>query len=121
MEVSRCIMPAGRAAETIGKTAVGQILDQNYKSQVCLTGPAQTRRRLADLPQQEIVGLGDFFKLQGAHTLVVQLRKRLLKLQKGFVQHAEFTRGLQLLRLVAAPGLGKVSVAVGYVLVVNQL
>lgn len=116
-------MPAGRASDTIDKTAVGQILDQKYKPQVCLNGHAQTQQPLADLPQQEIVGLGDFFKLQGTHTLVVQLRKRLLKLQKGFVQHAEFTRGLQLLRLVAAPGLGKVSVAIGdrYVLVVNQL
>ena len=106
-------MRAGRAVETRDEAAVGQ-LDHDYTSRVCLTGPAQPHRRSSNLPQLDIVGLGSYFELQGAHTLVVQLRKRLLSLQKGFVHHPEFSWGLHLLRLVAAPGLGKVNVAIGF-------
>ena len=104
-------MFAGRAIESIDGAAVGQLLDFHYTSRVCLTGPVQPERQVSDLPHANIVGLGSFFELQGAHTLVVQLRKRLLSLQNAFVHHPEFRRSLQLLRLVAAPGLRKVPVS----------
>ena len=114
-------MRAGRSVDTIDEAAVGQLLDHDYTSRVCLTGPVRPQRRTSNLPQLDIVGLGSYFELQGAHTLVVQLRKRLLSLQKGFVHHPEFSRGLQLLRLVAAPGLGKVNVAIGVWYVLSSI
>lgn len=49
-----------------------------------------------------------YTSLQGYDSLVKQVWRRLRQLQSAFVSSTDFERSLQLLRLVAAPGLGKV-------------
>ena len=52
-----------------------------------------------------------FFPLEGFDEVVKQMLRRLLKLNSSFIPNNMFMKSLQLLRLVAAPGMGKVGLA----------
>ena len=72
-----------------------------------------SQKRATDLPLPDSSGkisaFGSYFRLEGFHPVVQQVYRRLLRLHTGFQDSAQFTRSLQLLRLVT--GLGKVSLA----------
>jgi hypothetical protein len=70
------------------------------------------RTRTEDLSgSQRISGVGSYFQLAGYARVVDQVLQALWALEGGFIFEDDFVRGLQLLRLVAAPGMGKVSAA----------
>ena len=96
----------------VGQEAVRRMLAEQYTSTFQLHGPGSPEKRQDNLPSPDaygnITGIGSFLGLQGYETVVQQIYRRLLRLNIGFSDSPAFTRSLQLLRIVAAPGLGKV-------------
>ena len=70
-----------------------------------------------------ITAFGTYFGLAGYNAIAQQLYQRLLCLHNGFCDSPQFTRSLQLLRQVAALGVGKVGscLSVDAVLVSNAV
>ena len=105
-------MRAGASHEPLGTEQVRQLLVDTYISAFQLSSSVLPRKRVADLPLPDsfgnITAFGTFFGLEGFDAIVRQVYRRLLRLHIGFHDSPQFTRSLQLLRLVAAPGLGKV-------------
>ena len=91
------------------------LLVEKYAAMFQPHGPGSLGKREANLPvpnaKGNIPGIGSFLGLQGFGTAVQQMYARLLRLNTGFEDSPTFLRGLQLLRVVAAPGLGKVGYA----------
>ena len=96
----------------LGQEAVRHLLVEQYTSMIQLRGPGSPKKRQESLPLPNaygtIPGIGSFLGLQGYETVAQQIYGRLLRLNTGFSYSPAFTRSLQLLRVVAAPGLGKV-------------
>jgi len=96
----------------LGQEAVRRLLVERYTSTFQLHGPGSLGKRKENLPAPNvhgnIKGIGSFFRLQGFETVVQQIYGQLLRLNTGFFDSPAFLRSLQLLRVVAAPGLGKV-------------
>ncbi len=91
---------------------VAEILLQQYRGSFRFSQPANRRTRMADLSSmQHIKPLGSYLHLAGYARLVDQVLQALWDLEAGFTPGDNFVRGLQLLRLAAAPGMGKVSTA----------
>ncbi len=109
-------MPIGSGADAsiqhLGQEAVRRLLVEQYTSIFQLRGPGSPGKQEENLPvpnvHGNITGIGSFLGLQGFETVVQQIYGRLLRLNTGFFDSPAFTRSLQLLRVVAAPGLGKV-------------
>lgn len=91
---------------------VRRLLTEAYTSDFQLHSSEASVKRAADLPAADadghIAGFGTFFGLGGFDAVVQQVYRRLLRLHICFADHDDFLRGLQLLRLVSAPGMGKV-------------
>lgn len=106
------------ATEHVGTKQVRRLLLDNYTSGFQLHGSALHEKRAADLPLPDSSGnisaFGTCFGLEGFDAVVQQVHRRLLRLHIGFHDSSQFTRSLQLLRLVAAPGLGKVGTRLTY-------
>ena len=107
----------------MGTKQVRRLLLDNYTSDFQLRsfqlhGSALPEKRTADLPLPDSSGnisaFGTCFGLEGFDAVVQQVYRRLLCLHIGFHDSSQFTRSLQLLRLVAAPGLGKVGTCLTY-------
>lgn len=96
----------------LGQEAVRRLLVAQYSSIFQLPGPGSPGKRQENLPSPNvhgnITGIGSYLGLQGYETVVQQIYRRLLRLNTGFFDSDVFIRSLQLLRIVAAPGLGKV-------------
>jgi len=103
---------ADASIQHLGQEAVRRLLVEQYTSIFQLHGPGSPGKREENLPvpnvHGNITGIGSFLGLQGFETVVQQVYGRLLRLNTGFFDSPAFTRSLQLLRVVAAPGLGKV-------------
>lgn len=78
-----------------------------------MRGSEPSEKRAAELPLPDIAGkisaFGTYFGLEGFDAVVQQMHRQLLRLSIAFDDSVQFLRSLQLLRVVAAPGLGKVS------------
>ena len=100
--------------EYLGREQVRRLLAELYTSEFQLHGSDSSVKRTADLPRPaatacgDLAGFGQYFGLEGFDSVVQQVRRQLFRLHRGFADHDEFIRGLQLLRLVSAPGMGKV-------------
>ena len=102
--------------EYLGREQVRRLLADTYTSEFQLHGSDSSVERTADLPWPaaaacgDLAGFGQYFGLEGFDSVVQQVRRQLFRLHRGFADHDEFIRGLQLLRLVSPPGMGKVGV-----------
>ncbi len=96
----------------LGQEAVRRLLVEQYTSTFQLHGPGSLGKREENLPAPNvhgnITGIGSFLGLQAFDTIVQQIYSGLLRLNTGFFDLPVFMRSLQLLWVVAAPGLGKV-------------
>ncbi len=106
---------ADASIQHLGQEAVRRLLVEQYTSIFQLRGLGSPGKREENLlvpkfmaTNGNITGIGSFLGLQGFETVVQQIYGRLLRLNTGFFDSPAFTRSLQLLRVVAAPGLGKV-------------
>lgn len=103
---------ADASIQHLGQEAVRRLLVEQYSSIFQLHGPGSLGKRQENFPLPNvygnITGIGSFLGLQGYETVVQQIYRRLLRLNTGFFDSPAFARSLQLLRIVAAPGLGKV-------------
>ena len=116
----RCIcVHADTTGEHLDKEQVRCLLVNKYTSGFRLRGSHSSEKRAADLPLPDSFGnisaLGTFFGLEGFDAVAQQVYRRLLRLHIGFHDSVQFTRSLQLLRLVATPGLGKVGARLSHV------
>ncbi|KAL8794088.1 MAG: hypothetical protein Q9182_007636 [Xanthomendoza sp. 2 TL-2023] len=79
-----------------------------------MRGSEPSEKRAAELPLPDIAGkisaFGTYFGLEGFGAVVQQMHRQLLRLSIAFDDSVQFLRSLQLLRVVAAPGLGKSTV-----------
>ena len=109
---SDCSAGADASIQHLGREAVRRLLVKQYTSVFQMCGPGSPGKREENLPSPNIFGtiasIGSFLGLQGYETVVQQMYRRLLRLNTGFFDSPTFLRSLQLLRVVAAPGLGKV-------------
>ncbi|KAL3156272.1 hypothetical protein ABBQ32_012545 [Trebouxia sp. C0010 RCD-2024] len=105
---------ADASIQHLGQEAVRRLLVEQYPSIFQLHGPGSLGKRQENFPLPNvygnITGIGSFLGLQGYETVVQQIYRRLLRLNTGFFDSPAFARSLQLLRIVAAPGLGKSTV-----------
>ena len=113
-----CILvPSGPAnLPPLDLHAARLLLLQDYQAYFSKDGPALPRSREATIDLQapsprSIYPLGSFFPLEGFDEVVKQMLRCLLKLNSSFDPNSMFLNSLQLLRLVAAPGMGKVGLA----------
>lgn len=107
----------------LGENQVRCLLVESYTSEFQLRNfkscrSRQSEKRSAELPPPDrhgkISAFGSFFGLEGFDAVVRQVHRALLRLHIGVEDTSEFARSLQLLRLVAAPGLGKVRCLLGH-------
>ncbi len=91
--------------------AVLDELRSGYTSVFQKSGPVRLLHRSANpLPVQNgcVRPIGSYFQLEEYEPLLRQLLRSLKKMEANFVPIYQFERHLQLFRLVAAPGMGKV-------------
>ncbi len=74
-----------------------------------LLAAARAARTEPLIGRNKIDRLGDHTRLAGYTSLVHQMLQALQDLQDDFIADDAFQPGLQLLRLIAAPGMGKVT------------
>lgn len=92
-----------------------RMLVQAYRSEFRHHTHSGFEARAAKLPPPDqsgnIDGIGTFFDLQGYGGIAQQVYRQLATMHNSIQDSTPFQESLQLLRLVAAPGLGKVGVA----------
>ena len=98
-----------------GLSITHQCIDVHADTTGQQRGSQFSEKRATDLPLPDSSGnisaFGSYFGLEEFNPVVQQVYRRLLRLHIGFRDSVQFTRSSQLLRLVAAPGLGNVSLA----------
>lgn len=100
---------AGSGA-VLHRDEVVPLLMEQYRPHFLCKRPSSALQKLEAIPIKDkwVQKLGQYTSLQGYDSLIKQVWRRLRRLQCSFISGADFERSLQLLRLVAAPGLGKV-------------
>ncbi len=107
-ELGETVQPSGASQDSSHATA--QLLLQQYRGSFAFHPTAVQRAREGSLSGvQKIKRLGEHFTLAGYASVIDQMLQALQDLEEDFAPHVDFQRGLQLLRLVAAPGMGKVT------------
>ena len=106
------LVPSGPAElPSLGLDDARHLLLQDYQAHFSKVGPALPPLREGTIGSGRVYPLGSFFPLEGFDEVVKQMLRRLLKLNSSFIPDNMFMKTLQLLRLVAAPGMGKVGLA----------
>ncbi len=94
----------------LSRKEVVQLLLQQYQHRFSFHRNSVRTDRTRQLSGTNAVRqLGHHFKLAGYGSVTAQVLQALEDLHAGFDSHDDFLRGLHLLRLVAAPGMGKVT------------
>ena len=82
------------------------------KQATLLRGQSGPQRRSAVIPSEgsELGNLGSYFKIMGLGRTVADLQRKLLEMEEEFSgsEGARFKASLQMLRLIAVPGMGEV-------------